>query len=61
MIRENNGIVLNVKSYINQLNLKVALCTTEDKLYVKKMKLKITVYFVTSVHKMLLNIVSSQL
>ena len=45
----------------NRKNLKVALCTAEDKLYVKKMKLKIIVYFVTGVHKILLNIVSSQL
>ena len=44
-----------------KLLIKVALCTTEDKEYVKKMKFKITVYFVKSVHKMILNIVSSKL
>ena len=46
---------------INKYALKLALCTTDDKWYVKKLKFKITVYFVTRLHKMILNIVSSKL
>ena len=41
---------------------KVAICATEDKLYVKNLNLNNCInYFVTSVHKTLLNNVSSQL
>ena len=52
---------LNTHFYKLYRYFKVALCTTEDKWYVKKMRFKITVYLVTSVYKMVLNIVSTKL
>ena len=45
----------------NSLSIKVALCTTQDKMVCEKLKFKITVYFVTSVHRSVLNIVITTL
>ena len=51
--------------YPMDICIKVALCTTGITLSIimvcENLKFKITVYFVTSVHKMILNIVSSKL
>ena len=43
------------------ISVKVALCATEGKWREKNLKFKITVYYVTSVHRFILNIVSTKL
>ena len=42
-------------------SVKVALCTTEEKMVCEKLKIKITVYFATCVHRSILNNFSTKL